>query len=137
MTERFVFIASAFSLFILCFGFYILFFRRRVFFSEQELSDIRSRFADLEKRVYWDPRYVVLEGDKLLELLLKRCKFRGSVGDMLKKADSLFPNIQQLWDAHKLRNLVAHALDVRIEPNQAKKAIVAFRRAYSTFGLSV
>lgn len=137
MTDWLVLIATVFSLSVLCFGFYLLFFRKRVLFSEQELFDIRERFADLEKRAYWDPRHAVLEGDKFLELLLRRNKFRGSVGDMLKKAGPLFPHIQELWDAHKLRNRVAHELNVTIQPKQAKKAISAFRRAYSALGLSV
>ena len=98
---------------------------------------IRDRFADLEKRVYWDPRFAVLEGDKLLDLLLRKRGYRGTLGEKLKKAGRDFPHIQDLWDAHKLRNQLAHELNVKIEPRDAKRSIMAYKKAFRVSGVVV
>lgn len=111
--------------------------RRRQLFSEAELTTIRDRFKDLEKRAYWDPRHTILEGDKLLDLLLTKRGYAGTLGEKLKKADRQFACIQELWDAHKLRNRIAHELDVKIEPRDAKRAIVSYKKAYRSWGVDL
>lgn len=111
--------------------------RRRQLFSDSELTVVRDRFKDLEKRVYWDPRHAVLEGDKLLDLLLKKRGYTGTLGEKLKKADRQFACIQELWDAHKLRNRIAHELDVKIEPRDAKRVIVSYKKAYRSWGVDL
>lgn len=130
----FWYITSAVLFFsILFFGAYLAFFRRRRHFSEYDLADIRERFADLERRVYWDPRHAILEGDKLLDLLLITMGYRGSLGDKLKKCGKVFPNVQDLWNAHRLRNQIAHEIDAAIHPQQAKKALQAYKSAFRIF----
>lgn len=111
--------------------------RRRVLFSQREVATIRDRFADMEKRVYWDPRHAVLEGDKLLDLLLQKRGYKGSLGEKLKRAQGQLSNIQDLWDAHKLRNRIAHELDVKVEPRDAKRALAAYRKAYRISGVQI
>ncbi len=123
---------------ILIIGFLYRFFaRRRTLFTPRELSDLQSRFDDLEKRVYWDPRHAVMEGDKLLDLLLRKRGYKGTLGDKLKKAHKHFPQVQELWDAHKIRNRIAHELDVRVEPREAKRAITAYKTAYRQSGVDI
>ncbi len=113
------------------------FARRRILFTPRELSDLQSRFDDLEKRVYWDPRHAVMEGDKLLDLLLKKRGYKGTLGEKLKKAHKHFPQVQELWDAHKIRNRIAHELDVRVEPREAKRAITSYKKAYRQSGVDI
>ncbi len=111
--------------------------RRRQIFSKSELMVIRGRFKDLEKRVYWDPRHAILEGDKLLDLLLHKKGYHGTLGEKLKKADRNLDGIQELWDAHKLRNRIAHELDVKIDPRDAKRALASYRKAYHSWGVDL
>lgn len=122
-------IAVVIGLFLLLFAIR-LWLKRGPLFSDEELRYVRERFADLDKRVYWDPKHAVLEGDKLLDLLLQRKGYRGSLGEKLKKAHKKFSNIQDLWDAHKIRNRVAHELKVRVEPRDAKRAVASYKGAY-------
>ncbi len=123
---------------VLAFAIYVVFFRRRkTLFSEKEIDTLRSRFADLQKRANWDPRFVVLEGDKLLQLLLRKSGYSGDLGAMLKRAGKLFDNTQALWDAHKLRNRIAHELDIKVEPLQAKHSLAAYRKAFLTLGVDI
>jgi hypothetical protein len=122
---------------VIIFLIYRRIFRKRVLFSVKEVATIRDRFADMEKRVYWDPRHAVLEGDKLLDLLLQRRGFRGSLGEKMKRAQGHLSNIQDLWDAHKLRNRIAHELDAKVEPRDAKRALAAYRKAYRLSGVQI
>ncbi len=130
-------IAIVLFLVIFCVFIYRTFRHRKPLFSERELDDIRARFIDLEKRVYWDPRHSVLEGDKLLDLLLSKKGYRGPLGEKLKKIGKQLPNIQDLWDAHKVRNRIAHELDVKIEPREAKRCVAAYKKAYALCGVDI
>lgn len=111
--------------------------RRRPLFTQKEIAGLQDRFNDLEKRVYWDPRHAVMEGDKLLDLLLKKRGYKGTLGEKLKKAHKHFPHVQELWDAHKIRNRIAHELDVRVEPRDAKRSIASYKKAYHESGVSI
>lgn len=126
-------------LLLVIFGFFV--YRalraRKTLFTEAELKDIRARFFDLEKRVYWDPRHTILEGDKLLDLLLSRKGYRGTLGEKLKKVNRRLQNIQDLWDAHKVRNRIAHELGMRLEPREAKRHLASYRKAYRLCGVIV
>lgn len=133
-----LFISLIIGVFLILIFCYVVFFRgKKTLFTNKEVSDIRSRFADLQKRANWDPRFVVLEGDKLLQLLLRKRGYSGDLGTMLKSAGKLFDNTQALWDAHKLRNRVAHELDVKIEPLQAKHSLAAYRQAFRNLGVDM
>ncbi len=111
--------------------------RRRQLFSQSELTVLNSRFKDLEKRVYWDPRHAILEGDKLLDLLLEKRGYTGTLGEKLKKADRQLECIQEVWSAHKLRNRIAHEFDVKIEPRDAKRALASYKKAYHSWGVDL
>lgn len=117
-------------------GIYIAFFRKRVVFSLQDVEMIRTRFADLEKKLHWDPRFVVMEGDKLLNFLFKKLGHRGSLGESLKKAGKQFSNEQDLWRAHKLRNSLAHEIGANADIKTARIALRAYRSAFEQCGIS-
>ncbi len=116
---------------------YRAFRNRKPLFSDREPRDIRARFVDLEKRAHWDPRHSVLEGDKLLDLLLSKKGYKGPLGEKLKKAGKRFSNIQDLWDAHKVRNRIAHELDVKVEPRIASRCVAAYKKAYALCGVDI
>lgn len=115
---------------------YIAFFRRKVIFSKKDVDMVRTRFFDLEKKLHWDPRYVVMEGDKLLDFLLTRLGYRGSLGEKLKKAGRRFRCEQDLWRAHKLRNTLAHELGATVDIKQVRAVLKAYRSAFEQYGIS-
>jgi len=75
----------------------------------------------------------IMEGDKVLDQLLKELGYQGSLGDKLKKADKIIPDIQAVWAAHKLRNQLAHEPGVNVSDHDAKKAMYAFEKGIRKF----
>lgn len=78
------------------------------------------------KETEW--KMAVIEADKLVDDVLKSAGFAGeSMGErlMLIKPDQLL-NLQYLWDAHKLRNLLVHDVSYQMTHHQAVWAVEAF-----------
>ncbi len=73
-------------------------------------------------------KLAIVEGDKFVDDVLKSAGFLGeSMGErlMLIQPDQLI-NLQYLWEAHKLRNLLVHDVNFRLTHQQALYAINAF-----------
>jgi hypothetical protein len=88
----------------------------------QEIKNHANSFKESE----W--KLAVIEADKLVDDVLKTAGFPGeSMGErlMLIKPDQLL-NLQYLWDAHKLRNLLVHDANYQITHRQAIWAVEAF-----------
>ena len=77
----------------------------------------------------------VLKADKLLDKLLGKKGYNGSLGQKLKSARSLFSDIDGVWSAHKLRNRIAHDIDVQVSKKEANNAIEKYKRAFRDLGL--
>ena len=84
-----------------------------------------------------DPARRVLETEKILDAALTVLGFSGSFGDKLKKAGPRFTNVQSIWDAHKLRNRIAHEAGFGISDAEAKRATDAFARGLRDVGVEV
>ena len=76
-----------------------------------------------------DPVRRVLAADAVLDLTLTELGFGGSLGDKLKKAGPRIPNVQAVWEAHKLRNQLAHEHDASVNPAQVDRAVRIFEHA--------
>lgn len=78
----------------------------------------------------------VVRADTYLDEVMKRVGSRGETfADRIKSLESKFSRdaYQQIWNAHKLRNQLAHQhLDISV--NQARSALAAFRRGASQLG---
>ncbi|PJE50549.1 MAG: hypothetical protein COV29_04040 [Candidatus Yanofskybacteria bacterium CG10_big_fil_rev_8_21_14_0_10_36_16] len=81
-------------------------------------------------------KFAVVEGDKLVHDTLKKAGFgTGSMGDILESTShDQLPEIGNLWDAHKLRNLLVHDSDYELTHNQALAAINVFERVLKELG---
>lgn len=77
----------------------------------------------------------IMEADKILDKLLGHKGYTGSLGEKLKRADGVFSDINSVWEAHKLRNKMAHELDFHVSPETARRALKSFERAYKDLGL--
>lgn len=82
-----------------------------------------------------DWKHALLEADKLLDVMLRKRGYQGSLGDKLKKHALLFSDLDAVWNAHKLRNKLAHELDFQLKDKQFKQAMSAFRRAFQDLDL--
>ena len=74
----------------------------------------------------------VLAADAVLDLALTELGFAGSLGDKLKTAGPRIPNIQAVWEAHKLRNQLAHEHDASANAAQVDRAVRVLEHAVRT-----
>lgn len=77
----------------------------------------------------------VLNGDKLVDQALLDRGFKGqTMGDRLKSAKEKLTRRNDIWDAHKLRNRIAHEPDVKVSYEDARKALGGFKQALKDLG---
>lgn len=77
----------------------------------------------------------VLNADKLLDQALKERGIKGeTMGERMKTAKASWSNANAVWMAHKLRNQIAHESDVRVEYDDARRALGAFKQALKDIG---
>lgn len=110
--------------------------KRRHEFNVQEYQTKWLKIENsLEKS---DPRsynFAVLEADKLLDKALMEMGLPGqSMGERLKKIGDKMPDINRIWQAHKLRNQIVHESDFTVNYNQARQALMIFRQALKNLG---
>lgn len=76
-------------------------------------------------------KLAVIEADKFFDDVLKKCGYLGKdMGERLKKVSaSQISNIDDIWQAHKIRNNVVHDVDYKLTAVDAEKAIKSYRKA--------
>jgi hypothetical protein len=84
-----------------------------------------------------DFRLAIIEADSLIDEILIR---HGHIGkDMGERLKSILPhelkNLDNLWEAHKIRNQIAHDANFRISKNQAEKAINVYHKVLREWGV--
>jgi len=77
----------------------------------------------------------IIESDKLLDKALMEMGAPGkTMGERLKKYGSRFSNLNAVWRAHKLRNVIAHESDTSISYKQAQNALTIYKQALKDLG---
>ncbi len=83
-----------------------------------------------------DWRLAIIEADIMLEELMRAAGYHGeSLGEMLKSVEkSDFTSIESAWEAHKVRNRIAHAgSDFLLNEREAKMTIAQFEEVFKEF----
>ncbi|MEK7187098.1 MAG: hypothetical protein AAB690_02255 [Patescibacteria group bacterium] len=83
-----------------------------------------------------DWRQAILEADVMLDELLRSAGYHGdSVGEMLKSVEkSDFLSIENAWEAHKIRNRIAHdGSGYLLNEREAKQTIANFETVFKEF----
>lgn len=82
-----------------------------------------SRHMDSAKENDW--KFAVIEADALIDRVLARSGFPGNtLGERLINIQpGQLAGLEGLWDAHKVRNIVAHQPDYFLRYSEAKSAI--------------
>lgn len=82
-------------------------------------------------------KMALIEADKLLDEALKAAGFRGeSLGDKLKKITEVqLPNLQEIWEAHKLRNRLVHEPNIKLNRDLAERALSIYQQTLRDFGI--
>ena len=90
-----------------------------------------SVLEKMEKEDANSYKLAVIEADKILDNLLKKIGYAGDdMGERLKQITSAqMSNIDEVWQAHRVRNRVVHEPDFQLTRVQAKRAIEIYQRA--------
>lgn len=83
-----------------------------------------------------DWRLAIMEADILLEEVLRSKGFPGdTLGEMLKSAEgSGFVNLQSAWEAHKVRNRIAHSGgDFQLNERETQRVISHYEAVFREF----
>lgn len=83
-----------------------------------------------------DWRLAIIEADGMLDELLRTAGYHGeSTGEMLKAVEkSDFLTLDQAWEAHKVRNKIAHAKgDFQLNQRETKRVISLFEIVFKEF----
>ena len=104
-----------------------------------DVDKYRSRWLTIEQSLMRDnePSYhlAIINADKLLDLALRERGIKGqTMGDRMKFARETWSNRDAVWQAHKLRNQIAHEPDVRVSYDQARRALAGFKLGLKDLG---
>jgi hypothetical protein len=104
-----------------------------------DVAKYRTRWMAIEQSLVRDNEasyhMAILNGDKLVDQALRDKGFRGAtMGDRMKSGKDRLPHRNHLWDAHKLRNKIAHEPEVRIGYDQSRRALSAFKQTLKDLG---
>lgn len=119
-----------FVIFILLLGWRL---RKRERLSHAQCSFLRKRWGKILNEYDKDPSKAIIEADKLLEWALGKVGYRGTLGEKLKKVGDFFPNLNDIWFAHKLRNKLVHEISYELGQRDAMRAMTAYKKAINTF----
>ena len=88
---------------------------------------VKTKWAEIQAMAGSGPsglKNALFEADKLLDYCMMGQGFTGeTMGDRLKSGGSRFSNLNAIWAAHKLRNQLAHEVEVDTVAPQIKQAI--------------
>lgn len=107
--------------------------RKRERLSRSQCAFLRKRWARVLNEYDKDPSKAIMEADKLLDWALSHLGYRGSMGEKLKKTRAFFPNIEDVWFAHKLRNKAAHDVTFELSNKDAMRAMTIYKKAINLF----
>lgn len=101
-----------------------------------------DRWKDVEAHIASenpnDWRLGIIEADIMLEETLEAAGYVGtSIGEKLKTANpESFRTVQDAWDAHKIRNQIAHTgSDFVLTKRIATEALTKYERVFREFGI--
>lgn len=82
-------------------------------------------------------KLAILEADKILDEALKFAGFIGkTLGEKLKQVTpAQIPNINEIWEAHKLRNRIVHETNFSLNRDAAEKALAIYEKTLKDLGI--
>ncbi|MBU1255438.1 hypothetical protein KKE74_01480 [Patescibacteria group bacterium] len=94
---------------------------------------VLDKLESVEKDSY---KMAVIEADKIFDDIIKRIGYKGDdMGERLKQINpAQIANIDEIWQAHKLRNRLVHEPGFQINQFQAKRSIEIYQRAMEDLG---
>ena len=147
------FLAILLSLFI--FGLIFRVWRKIVALKREDKAELEAKVAHLAKtagddasKKAWsklvnylnsnnqaDWKLAILEADVMLDKLVERMGYEGAnLGERLKNVEpSDFTTLQDAWEAHKVRNRIAHESDYVLTSREARRVMDLFEKVFREF----
>lgn len=99
----------------------------------------QAKFLEIENKLKQENptsyAITIINADKLLDKALIEMGVPGkTMGDRLKRAGGRFTNLNAVWRAHKLRNMIAHESDIEVSYKQARNGLVIYKQALKDLG---
>ncbi|PIP24800.1 MAG: hypothetical protein COX34_02280 [Candidatus Nealsonbacteria bacterium CG23_combo_of_CG06-09_8_20_14_all_36_12] len=90
---------------------------------------------ELPSEAEW--KLAVIEAESILDETFQRMGFSGeSFGERLKQVKpEQLKNLEDVWEAHKIRNNIVHDPDYRLSLDQAKKVLEIYEKALRDLGV--
>ena len=103
------------------------------------VEEYQTRFLKIENHLNKDNPATfalsIINGDKLLDKALIEAGIPGkTMGERLKKSGDRFTDLNAIWRAHKLRNMIAHEDDLDLSYRQAASALAIYKQALKDLG---
>ena len=104
-----------------------------------DVEKYRVKWLEIQNQISRDNdqanALAVLNADKLLDHCLKDLGYAGlTMAERLKGVNRKLSDKPEVWRAHKLRNQVAHEIDMKITYNEARWAIKVYKKALKELG---
>jgi len=113
---------------------------REYIFGVEDTKPVNPRWHRIEQHVASDSqgdwRVAILEADIMLEEMLESMGYRGeTIGERLKHIErSDFTTLDAAWEAHKVRNQIAHeGSDYQLSRREAERVVGLFREVFEEF----
>lgn len=97
-------------------------------------KEIREHIGSV-RETEW--KFAVIEADKIIEEIFKGAGFPGeTLGEQLTLlGPEQLASINELWSAHKIRNLIAHDPNYQVSHQQAREAIGNYEKTLNELGV--
>lgn len=106
---------------------------RSRFLRGAEQREIRQAWRQVE--CIDSPTLQIMEADKVLDLALRKLHYTGTLGEKLKRAGGRFSQANEVWQAHRIRNRIAHEMGATLHENERRKALRVFAQALRELGM--
>ncbi len=82
-------------------------------------------------------KLALIEADNILDEALRQAGIQGEgLGDRLKQLTAAqLTNIDDIWQAHKLRNRLVHEANFRLDRDLAERALAIYEAAFQELGI--
>ncbi|MCL2444752.1 hypothetical protein FWD07_01350 [Candidatus Saccharibacteria bacterium] len=136
MTELVIFLVAVLVVGVLLFGVVSVTRKKGVVLDKEKYQ---TRWLEIEQQLKKEEEMsytlVILEADKLLDHAMNEMGVLGkTMGERMKAVNSRWSSANSVWHAHKLRNKIAHEHGFKVNHDQAKRALAAFRQGLKDLG---
>lgn len=101
---------------------------------EKQWQNLMKRL-ELTSEAEW--KLAVIDAESMLDETFQRMNVSGeSFGERLKQIKTeQIKNLEDVWEAHKIRNNIVHDPDYRLDLSQAKKVLETYEKALRELGV--